>query len=756
MRRVNSTEANKSRAPQATQQHFRRYGRLRCGLRWVYYAVLCSAVLRVIYWVWSVQTKLIDADSQSCHTFAGRSSCEADKVNHNRIDEGNLILELPSTVLLRDAIYMDGALHVYSTGFAEVSRELSMRQSAGQFGWAPPWHMCIYLAEREANITRGSKEDEQLLRDWNGTQHAAAASSSAPTHNSSSRGCSGVDGVRGVGKCAACPHIFAANHTRGATLYVQNAIGTPTMREVGGGVHWPYAAVRVIDSPERWAALKASDRCAEAEHIPDAVIVGARYNCAGPWGHSSFSEWMNEVFLPTFKQSYDLRGAETYPLLMFHKTCTFGRNETNTRLRNGGHGMLEWSSGWSLDIIPWHEGALRVLPEVLTGSLDGRIKPQSCVWMGRVRLGMSKLTSWYSYNTRTKQLSDAGGRSMGQLEYMQMLRMLRAAVSVQLTLVTWDSAAAKESADWQTLHSGWLAAARHLLHAQLPLVREREQSGARGEVAPPASEIASPASEIASPASEIAPPASEIASPALWMRRGRSPAVWSAACSSLAPQTSRRLSEAYPWRRLLWLRREGRRGITQEAADHLTAAALDVRVEVRELRFNKTLHNLDRELEDAEIIFFVHGADAANLVLMRPCTVVVQLCPCGYGKNGAIGEQCRSHYYGSMTMLAGGLYYGVNNSWDDDPSVRAHCASRASWVTSMMHISAALIGKMMRRARYLADVLAPRGAAHQPKDGTQRSLTRDACPLDLRFGDDPDGGSPLVGEVTMQQCRSRG
>jgi len=209
---------------------------------------------------------------------------------------------------------------------------------------------------------------------------------------------------------------------------------------------------------------------------------------------------------------------------------------------------------------------------------------------------------------------------------------------------------------------------------------------------------------------------------------------------------------------LLWLRREGRRGLSAAAEGHLREAATQVKLDVEELRDNKTLPNLNAALERSEVVIFVHGADGANLMLMRPCTVVVQLCPCGY-------ERCQDHYFSSVVVMGGGVYYGVDLGADDDPAVQRHCrTAAASWVNGEVVASRALMHSVLRRARYLAEAIAPaplppQRAAEAPRGvglvkGSAKDSALASCGVRMRLGDRPESKSlPRVTDTTIRHCR---
>ena len=73
---------------------------------------------------------------------------------------------------------------------------------------------------------------------------------------------------------------------------------------------------------------------------------------------------------------------------------------------------------------------------------------------------------------------------------------------------------------------------------------------------------------------------------------------------------------------------------------------------------------------------------------MRPCTVVVQLCPCGY-------EQCKEHYYSAMVSLAGGVYLGVDLAAEEDLELRQRCAnSSRQWLTNEVDASRGMLERV--------------------------------------------------------------
>ena len=268
---------------------------------------------------------------------------------------------------------------------------------------------------------------------------------------------------------------------------------------------------------------------------------------------------------------------------------------------------------------------------------------------------------------------------------------------------------------------------------------------------------------------------------ALWRRAAVTTPATRMWCGSVG-RSGWQVPQSWPRRKLLWLRREGRRGLSAAAEGHLREAATQVKLDVEELRDNKTLPNLNAALERSEVVIFVHGADGANLMLMRPCTVVVQLCPCGY-------ERCQDHYFSSVVVMGGGVYYGVDLGADDDPAVQRHCrTAAASWVNGEVVASRALMHSVLRRARYLAEAIAPaplppqraaeaprgvglvkgaaggsvrgwlRGLAGGVAGGVAKGSAKDSalasCGVRMRLGDRPESKSlPRVTDTTIRHCR---
>ncbi|EOD29775.1 hypothetical protein EMIHUDRAFT_233497 [Emiliania huxleyi CCMP1516] len=86
----------------------------------------------------------------------------------------------------------------------------------------------------------------------------------------------------------------------------------------------------------------------------------------------------------------------------------------------------------------------------------------------------------------------------------------------------------------------------------------------------------------------------------------------------------------------------------------------------------------------ADVIFLPHGADGANLVFMQPCTLLVQLCPCGYRDK----DSCEAHYFGNLARALGGGYVAAHLQHDENPTSRRQCvAARKKWNTATMFAS---------------------------------------------------------------------
>ena len=168
--------------------------------------VLQLATLCLILWTVSTWILLAVLHGSAWRKVVMRSAPPV--AEPNVLGGGNLVLKLPNQVVLRDAIFMDGAFWVVSHQFDNISRALTRHQQAGDFGWALPWSMCSYLAERETNLTRGMADDPtaaMLLRLQ--TPEDARVAPRSCEH----------------GACQlVCPHMWTGLHIHGhKTLYVQ-------------------------------------------------------------------------------------------------------------------------------------------------------------------------------------------------------------------------------------------------------------------------------------------------------------------------------------------------------------------------------------------------------------------------------------------------------------------------------------------------------------------------------------------------------
>jgi len=132
---------------------------------------------------------------------------------------------------------------------------------------------------------------------------------------------------------------------------------------------------------------------------------------------------------------------------------------------------------------------------------------------------------------------------------------------------------------------------------------------------------------------------------------------------------------------LLWLKRSRRRAMANDTAVITAAhtAGLDV-VWPRGSRLGERLDLMGQ----ADVIFLPHGADGANLVFMQPCTLLVQLCPCGYRDK----DSCEAHYFGKLARALGGGYLAAHLQHDENPTSRRQCvAARKKWNTATMFAS---------------------------------------------------------------------
>ena len=156
-------------------------------------------------------------------------------------------------------------------------------------------------------------------------------------------------------------------------------------------------------------------------------------------------------------------------------------------------------------------------------------------------------------------------------------------------------------------------------------------------------------------------------------------------------------------RTMLWLKRGRRRFLTNESA--LLAAAHSLGLDVVWPR-SQSLAERFQLLRDAEVVFLPHGADGASLVLMLPCTVVVQLCPCGYSDRPT---GCDHHYFGGVARLMGGTYVGGHLRDDADRASQRGCnhARKIGFGAADMVASQAYLEQLLGRARREADRLDP-------------------------------------------------
>ena len=149
--------------------------------------------------------------------------------------------------------------------------------------------------------------------------------------------------------------------------------------------------------------------------------------------------------------------------------------------------------------------------------------------------------------------------------------------------------------------------------------------------------------------------------------------------------------------RLLWLRRRGRRMLDEPSTRLLHTIALGLGVQIMMPPSGISLVDLAALFDAADMVFFVHGADGANLVLLRPGTVVLQFCPCGYDVAGSCGER---HHFAQLTTRAGGHYLGVHGSSDNaTEALRRSCNESAPrWARNNVSISVALMTDILQRA----------------------------------------------------------
>ena len=148
-------------------------------------------------------------------------------------------------------------------------------------------------------------------------------------------------------------------------------------------------------------------------------------------------------------------------------------------------------------------------------------------------------------------------------------------------------------------------------------------------------------------------------------------------------------------RTMLWLKRSRRRFMANESS--LLSAAHSAGLDVIWPRGGK-LGELLALLGQADIVFLPHGADGANLVMMQPCTLVVQLCPCGYQDSGG----CRNHYFGNLVQNLGGSYLAAHLRQDQDPVSQRECEAGAkNWPSATMFASEPFLTALFARARDL-------------------------------------------------------
>ena len=154
-------------------------------------------------------------------------------------------------------------------------------------------------------------------------------------------------------------------------------------------------------------------------------------------------------------------------------------------------------------------------------------------------------------------------------------------------------------------------------------------------------------------------------------------------------------------RTMVWLKRGRRRFLANESA--LFAAAHSLKLDVV-WPSSQSLAERFHLFRDADIIFLPHGADGASLVLMQPCTVVVQLCPCGYSE---LATGCDHHYFGGVATLMGGIYLGGHLKDDMDGASRRGCkhARTVGFGAADMWASQAYLEQLLERARREAERL---------------------------------------------------
>ena len=144
---------------------------------------------------------------------------------------------------------------------------------------------------------------------------------------------------------------------------------------------------------------------------------------------------------------------------------------------------------------------------------------------------------------------------------------------------------------------------------------------------------------------------------------------------------------------LLWLKRSRRRAFANDTA--VVAAAHAVGLDVVRPKSGLLGERLAL-LKQTDIVFLPHGADGGNLLLMQPCTLVVQLCPCGYRDS----DGCGQHYFGNLVSHLGGWYIGAHLQQDDDPASQRGCVeARKKWNNATMFASSPFLVSLFARAR---------------------------------------------------------
>ena len=386
-----------------------------------------------------------------------------------------------------------------------------------------------------------------------------------------------------------------------------------------------------------------------------------------------------------------------------------------------------------------------MLPALLHGSATE--PPRRCARFGEVRVGLPRVTSWYSIDA-TKEAWQRDGLAMDRPAYARLLAQIKDTVAQHAGRV--DAEVAQKAA-----HNG--DRRRNRSSSDQPVVILQSPRGGNASPAQPH------LSQQGNSTRRVRPAASPSQGNASRSMRGdgegsiasgsfeRAPTPLHVGCPELAHGP---VAAAWPSRKMLFLRRNGRRALVSSSVTAIRQHAASFRLSVHELIRDKSVGALGRGLGDAEIVLFVHGADGANLLLMRPCTVVVQLCPCGYHWS------CVHHYYSNMVTMNGGVYLGVDLSEDESLPCDGR-GTNGSWVSSSTKASEGLLRRVLRRARYLADAIAPvapvaAAVAAAGKHPSKQAAPAGAqsCALDVPLGVDAASyRTPLAARRTVDVCR---